>query len=169
MVTAHRREHFGGPLLDICKAIKVIAKKFSSEISIIYPVHLNPNVQKSVYAMLSGLNNVFLINPLDYGAFVHLMKRSYLILTDSGGVQEEAPSLGKPVLVLRETTERPEAVKAGAVEIVGTKTETIVEKTIALLEDKNVYERMSKTINPYGDGKASQRIVSRILKEGQNG
>ena len=165
LVTAHRRESFGKPLIDICNAIKEIALKYSSDVSIIYPVHLNPNVQKVVYSILDNIENILLIKPLDYEYFVHLMKRSYLILTDSGGIQEEAPSLGKPVLVLREVTERPEAVDVGAVEVVGTQSERIVDRTIKLLEDKKKYRLMSEAINPYGDGKASKKIVARFLKE----
>lgn len=165
LVTAHRRENFGQPLINICNAIKEIALKYSSSVHIVYPVHLNPNVQKPVYSILKGIINVSLIEPLDYKYFVHLMKHSYLILTDSGGLQEEAPSLGKPVLVLRQVTERPEAVETGAAEVVGTQSKTIVEATVKLLEDKEKYERMAKAINPYGDGKASKRIVERLLKE----
>lgn len=164
LVTAHRRENFGQPLINICKALKEIAMRHP-DVYIIYPVHLNPNAQEPAYSILSGIENVLLTEPLDYEPFVQLMKRSYLILTDSGGLQEEAPSLGKPVLVLREVTERPEAVGAGATRIVGTRTEEIIATTIALLEDKEGYERMSKAVNPYGDGRASERIVARLLKE----
>lgn len=163
LVTAHRRENFGQPLINICKAIKEIASRYP-DVYVVYPVHLNPNVQKTVYSILSGIENVLLIEPLDYEYFVQLMKRSYFILTDSGGLQEEAPSLGKPVLVLREVTERPEAVEAGTAQVVGTQSERIIKKTAELLEDKKGYERMSKAINPYGDGKASERIVARLLK-----
>ena len=165
LVTAHRRENFGQPLNNICNAIKEIAMHYPSEVYVVYPVHLNPNVQEPVYSILGGIENVLLTEPLDYEPFVQLMKRSYLVLTDSGGLQEEAPSLGKPVLVLREVTERPEAVEAGAARIVGTRTEEIIATTIKLLEDKRGYERMSKPVNPYGDGKASERIVARLLKE----
>jgi UDP-N-acetylglucosamine 2-epimerase (non-hydrolysing) len=159
LVTGHRRENFGEGFLNICKAIKQVAETYD-DIQIIYPVHLNPNVQKPVYELLSGLSNIQLINPLAYPAFVWLMNQSYLILTDSGGVQEEAPSLGKPVLVMRETTERPEAVSAGTVKIVGTDTEKIVTDIFALLTDKKNYEQMSKAHNPYGDGKACDRIFT---------
>jgi UDP-N-acetylglucosamine 2-epimerase len=168
LVTAHRRESFGEPLINICAAVKEIAFKFSSQVNIIYPVHLNPNVQGPVYSILNGIKNVFLIQPLEYFTFVQLMKKAYFILTDSGGIQEEGPSLGKPVLVLRKITERPEAVEAGTVELVGTETDKIVERVSALLEDKALYERMRKAINPYGDGKASQRIVHRLLQETRN-
>jgi UDP-N-acetylglucosamine 2-epimerase (non-hydrolysing) len=170
LVTAHRRENHGGPLLDVCDAIREIAIRYRDDVWFVYPVHLNPNVQRTVYQILKGIDNISLIPPIDYEAFVQLMKRAYLILTDSGGIQEEAPSLGKPVLVLRETTERPEAVEAGTVAVVGTRRQDIVARTVELLENPDAYERMSKAVNPYGDGKASERIVSRFLKEaGRNG
>jgi UDP-N-acetylglucosamine 2-epimerase (non-hydrolysing) len=165
LVTAHRRENFGQPLINICNAIKEIAMQYPSDVYVVYPAHLNPNVKKPAYSILSGIENVLLTDPLDYEPFVQLMKRSYLILTDSGGLQEEAPSLGKPVLVLREVTERPEAVEAGTAQIVGTRLERIIERTKELLEDQREYRRMSKAVNPYGDGKASKRIVARLLKE----
>jgi UDP-N-acetylglucosamine 2-epimerase (non-hydrolysing) len=165
LVTAHRRENFGQPLINICNSIKEIAMRYPSEVYFVYPVHLNPNVQEPVYSILDGIKNVLLTGPLDYEPFIQLMKRSYLILTDSGGLQEEAPSLGKPVLVLREVTERPEAVEAGTAQIVGTQRERIIKKTMELLKDKREYELMSKAVNPYGDGNASKRIVARFLKE----
>ena len=165
LVTAHRRESFGQLLINICNAIKEVALRYSSSVHIVYPVHPNPSVQKTVYSILKGIINISLIEPLDYKYFVHLMRHSYLILTDSGGLQEEAPSLGKPVLVLRKVTERPEAVEAGTAEVVGTQSKTIVDATVALLENKGKYERMVQTINPYGDGNASKRIVERLLKE----
>jgi len=161
LVTGHRRENFGDGFLNICKAIKEIAS-IHPELDIIYPVHLNPNVQKPVYDLLSGLKNVYLISPLDYLPFVYLMQNSHLILTDSGGVQEEAPSLGKPVLVMRNTTERPEAVEAGTVMLVGTDCEAIVNGVLVLLNDESVYNKMSKAHNPYGDGKACDRIVKKL-------
>jgi UDP-N-acetylglucosamine 2-epimerase (non-hydrolysing) len=164
LVTAHRRENFGQPLINICKAIKEIALGYS-DVCIVYPVHLNPNVHDPVHSILGGIQNIFLTEPLSYELFVQLLKRSYLVLTDSGGLQEEAPSLGKPVLVLREVTERPEAVAAGAAQIAGTRPEKIIEKTIGLLEDEIEYVRMSKALNPYGDGRAGERIVARFLKE----
>jgi len=167
LVTTHRRENFGEPLIIICNAIKEIASRYS-DVYIVYPVHLNPNVQKPAYSILNGIENVLLIEPLGYEYFVQLMKRSYFILTDSGGLQEEAPSLGKPVLALRDATERPEAVQAGTAQVVGTRLERIIEKTIELLEDNRKYQRMSKAINPYGDGKASKRIVNRFLREARN-
>lgn len=162
LVTGHRRENFGEGFLNICKALKAIAQA-NPDLDIVYPVHLNPNVQKPVYELLNGISNVYLISPLDYLPFVYMMQQSYLILTDSGGVQEEAPSLGKPVLVMRDTTERPEAVDAGTVKLVGTSYEMIVENTLSLLNNASEYERMSRANNPYGDGKACQRIVD-LLK-----
>ncbi len=133
------------------------------DVSIVYPVHLNPNVQGPVKRILSGIKNVYLIEPLEYEQFVFLMNKSYLILTDSGGIQEEAPSLGKPVLVMRNTTERPEGIEAGAVVLVGTDQKNIAEITLSLLEDSALYEKMSKSVNPYGDGKASERITDVLL------
>ncbi len=164
LVTAHRRENFGQPLINICSAIKEIALRHLSDVCIVYPVHLNPNVKDTVYSILNGIKNILLIEPLEYESFVQLMKRSYLILTDSGGLQEEAPSLGKPVLVLREVTERQEAVEAGTAQVVGTEPENIVNKTIELLEDEKKYDYMTKATNPYGDGKAGKRIVDLLLK-----
>lgn len=161
LVTGHRRENFGDGFLHICKAIKELAA-LHPEMDIVYPVHLNPNVQKPVYELLSGLSNVYLISPLDYLPFIYAMQHSTLLLTDSGGVQEEAPSLGKPVLVMRDTTERPEAVEAGTVKLVGTDTEAIVSNVTALLQDKEMYKRMSETHNPYGDGQACERIIAAL-------
>lgn len=161
LVTGHRRENFGSGFLNICKAIKELSQRHP-DIDIVYPVHLNPNVQKPVYGLLSGLSNVFLIPPLDYLPFIYAMKHSALLLTDSGGVQEEAPSLGKPVLVMRNTTERPEAVDAGTVKLVGTDADAIVENVSELLNDENLYRKMSETINPYGDGKACERIIAAL-------
>ncbi|WP_417448228.1 non-hydrolyzing UDP-N-acetylglucosamine 2-epimerase [Idiomarina abyssalis] len=163
LVTGHRRESFGDGFERICAALKEIAEEHS-DVQIVYPVHLNPNVEKPVNRLLGGLDNVFLIPPQDYLPFVYLMNSSYLILTDSGGVQEEAPSLGKPVLVMRDTTERPEAVAAGTVELVGTDSIRIVEQVSRLLNDASEYEKMTRAHNPYGDGKAVSRIIS-ILKE----
>lgn len=158
LVTGHRRENFGEGFLHICKAIKELAA-LHPDMDIVYPVHLNPNVQKPVYELLSGVDNVYLISPLDYLPFIYAMQHSTLLLTDSGGVQEEAPSLGKPVLVMRDTTERPEAVEAGTVKLVGTDAEAIVSNVTALLQDKEMYKRMSETHNPYGDGQACERIM----------
>ena len=163
LVTGHRRENFGQGFINICKALKEIALK-NPQIDIIYPVHLNPNVQKPVKKLLSNIKNIYLINPLQYEEFIYLMDKSYLIITDSGGIQEEAPSLGKPVLVMRNTTERPEAVEAGTVKLVGTDRKKIIKETQKLLDDKEYYNKMSKSHNPYGDGKASQEIV-RFLKD----
>lgn len=158
LVTGHRRENFGEGFLNICAALKEIAKSFKGKI--VYPVHLNPNVQKPVREILGDIDNINLINPLPYEAFVWMMNRSKIIITDSGGVQEEAPSLGKPVLVMRETTERPEAVDAGTVVLVGTDKEKIVTEALDLLSNEERYQKMSSLHNPYGDGKASDRIVN---------
>jgi UDP-N-acetylglucosamine 2-epimerase (non-hydrolysing) len=162
-VTAHRRENFGEPLQHICDALLEIARRYGDSVHIVYPVHRNPNVQDVVYTRLGKVANITLTNPLDYRSMVALLDRSYLVLTDSGGLQEEAPSLGKPVLVLRETTERPEAVDAGTVRVVGTDTQRIVSETSALLDDPASYQSMARAINPYGDGKASDRIVEAIV------
>lgn len=159
LITGHRRENFGTGFEHICIAIKRLATEFS-DVEFIYPVHLNPNVQEPVHRLLDGLANVSLIPPQPYLPFVELMKNSYLILTDSGGVQEEAPSLGKPVLVMRDTTERPEAVSAGAVKLVGTDAENIYHETRTLLMNHDVYVSMASAINPYGDGLAAKRILS---------
>jgi len=156
LVTGHRRENHGGGFERICKALKRIAEDDSNRL-IIYPVHLNPKVQQPVNKILSGVGNVILIDPLAYQDFIWLMNRSKIIITDSGGVQEEAPSLGKPVLVMRDTTERPEAVEAGTVLLVGTNEELIVSKTLELLNDNEKFEKMSKLHNPYGDGLASKK------------
>lgn len=161
LVTGHRRENFGDGFLHICRAIKEIAA-MHPDMDIVYPVHLNPNVQKPVYELLSGLENVYLISPLDYLPFIYAMQHSTLLLTDSGGVQEEAPSLGKPVLVMRDTTERPEAVEAGTVKLVGTDAAAIVSNVTELLRNKEMYRQMSETHNPYGDGRACQRIIDAL-------
>ena len=161
LVTGHRRENFGDGFLHICKAIRQLAEEHS-DIDIVYPVHLNPNVQKPVYELLSGLSNVYLISPLDYLPFIYAMQHSTLLLTDSGGVQEEAPSLGKPVLVMRDTTERPEAVEAGTVKLVGTDCDAIVREVNALLADDERYRKMSEMHNPYGDGKTCERIMAAL-------
>jgi UDP-N-acetylglucosamine 2-epimerase (non-hydrolysing) len=158
LVTGHRRENFGGGFESICHALKDIAREPS--VQVVYPVHLNPQVQNPVRRILGNAAHVYLIEPLDYLPFVYLMKRSHLILTDSGGIQEEAPSLGKPVLVMRDTTERPEAVAAGTVRLVGTDRHRIVSETLTLLNDEAAYQRMAFAHNPYGDGSASQRILN---------
>lgn len=158
LVTGHRRENFGQGFLNICDALSLLAKKFP-EIDIVYPVHLNPNVNAPVKKLLDNIKNIFLIEPLEYIDFVYLMNRSYIILTDSGGIQEEAPSLGKPVLVMRENTERPEAVEAGTVKLVGTSSAMIVKHTSDLLDDDHYYLSMSQAHNPYGDGNSSKKIT----------
>lgn len=164
LVTGHRRENFGIGFENICEALKQLALE-NKEVEIIYPVHLNPNVQKPVKEILDKLDNVHLLKPLDYSTFVHLMNRAYLILTDSGGVQEEAPSLGKPVLVMRDTTERLEALEAGTVKLVGTESKRIVEETGLLLDNKKHYQAMSFAHNPYGDGTASEQIIQILQKK----
>ncbi len=157
LITGHRRENFGKGFEEICHALAKLAER--DDVELVYPVHLNPNVQEPVRRLLAGLPNVHLIDPLDYLPFVYLMNRSYLIITDSGGIQEEAPSLGKPVLVIRDTTERPEAVEAGTVKLVGTDAGKICKETNALLHDAAAYERMAFAHNPYGDGHAAKRIA----------
>jgi len=162
LVTGHRRESFGDGFERICEALRKIALS-NENVQIVYPVHLNPNVQEPVNRLLADVNNIFLIEPQDYLPFIYLMTKSTIILTDSGGIQEEAPSLGKPVLVMRDTTERPEAVEAGTVKLVGTDTQKMVEAVELLLNDKQAYNKMSRAHNPYGDGNASEKIVSAIL------
>ena len=164
LVTGHRRESFGDGFERICEGLAKTAKQFP-DVQIVYPVHLNPNVQEPVNRILSGVTNIHLIEPQDYLPFVWLMNRSDIILTDSGGIQEEAPSLGKPVLVMRDTTERPEAVSAGTVKLVGTDIEMITNAIAELLTDTNAYSEMSKAHNPYGDGQASQRIIKQLLQD----
>ena len=166
LVTGHRRENHGQGFINICEALKEIAHK-KPDILIIYPVHLNPKVQIPVKKILSNIENILLIEPLNYPDFVWMMNRSKIIITDSGGVQEEAPSLGKPVLVMRDTTERPEAVDAGTVILVGTDKNLIVKQSIDLLDNKDRFDKMSKLHNPYGDGNASKKIVS-FLKNYSN-
>lgn len=162
LVTGHRRESFGGGFERICQALMEVAQQHP-DVDIVYPVHLNPNVREPVNRLLSGIDNIQLIEPLDYLPFVHLMSRAYIILTDSGGIQEEAPSLGKPVLVMRDTTERPEAVAAGTVKLVGTEVSNIVRELNRLLLDQEAYRAMSFAHNPYGDGKACQRILDALI------
>ena len=167
LITGHRRENFGDGFLHICHAIQDLAKKYP-DVDFVYPMHLNPNVRKPIHQVfgedLSNLGNVFFIEPLEYLSFVFLMEKADIVLTDSGGIQEEAPGLGKPVLVMRDTTERPEAVEAGTVKLVGTDYNQIVDNVSLLLDDKNAYEKMSKANNPYGDGKACERIISYLKK-----
>jgi len=166
LVTAHRRENFGEPIRNICYALQKIIN-YTKDIHIIYPVHPNPEIMCPVKEILGKIDRIHLINPLEYIDFVNLMNKSYIILTDSGGLQEEAPSLGKPVIVLREKTERPEGIKAKTVKIVGTKPEKIFQQTLNLLKNKREYFKMSKKINPYGDGKAGERIVKIIKRRFQ--
>jgi UDP-N-acetylglucosamine 2-epimerase (non-hydrolysing) len=162
LITAHRREAFGDPVESICMALKEIAASYD-DVHIVYPVHPNPHIAGPVHEMLGGLPGITLLPPLDYLPFVQLMKRCTIVLTDSGGIQEEAPSLGKPVLVLREITERPEAVSAGTARLVGTDKEKIIRTTAKLLEDEEAYQQMAQSVNPYGDGKAARRIVDSLL------
>jgi UDP-N-acetylglucosamine 2-epimerase (non-hydrolysing) len=165
VVSAHRRENFGAGLENICLALRAIATRYTGRVHLIYPVHLNPNVWEPVHRLLADVPNVTLTPPLDYLPLVHLLKRCYMVLTDSGGLQEEAPGLAKPVLVLRDVTERPEAVEAGTVQVVGTDRERIVAATERLLEDAQAYARMAHAVNPYGDGRAAERIVGVLLGE----
>jgi UDP-N-acetylglucosamine 2-epimerase (non-hydrolysing) len=165
LVTAHRRENYGKPLEQICMALRDIALAYIGDVHIVYPVHPNPNVQEPVRHILGNVGGITLTAPLDYLPLVYLMKRVTLVLTDSGGIQEEAPGLGKPVLVLREVTERPEAVESGTVRVVGTEREVIESTTKLLLDNPQEYERMAKAVNPYGDGHASRRIVNALLGE----
>jgi len=158
LVTAHRRENFGKGFEQICLALKELASKYP-KVNFIYPVHLNPNVKKPVYDSLKAIPNIYLIKPLEYEPFIYLLNNCYFVLTDSGGIQEEAPSLGKPVLLLRDTTERPEAVEAGTVEVVGSNKKQIIEGVSRLLDNKKHYKKMSRAHNPYGDGLACKRIV----------
>ncbi|MBW9204105.1 UDP-N-acetylglucosamine 2-epimerase (non-hydrolyzing) [Bacteroidales bacterium SW292] len=167
LITGHRRENFGAGFISMCKAIQTLTQKYP-EVDFVYPMHLNPNVRKPIHEVfgndLSSLGNMFFIEPLEYLSFVYLMEKSNIVLTDSGGIQEEAPGLGKPVLVMRDTTERPEALEAGTVRLVGTDFDKIVNEVSALLEDREYYERMSKAVNPYGDGKACERIVNQLQR-----
>ena len=166
LITGHRRENFGAGFISMCKAIQTLTQKYP-EVDFVYPMHLNPNVRKPIHEVfgndLSSLGNMFFIEPLEYLSFVYLMEKSNIVLTDSGGIQEEAPGLGKPILVMRDTTERPEALEAGTVRLVGTDFDKIVNEVSALLEDREYYERMSKAVNPYGDGKACERIIEYLL------
>ena len=166
LVTAHRRENFGQPLEDICTALESLAQSYGDALRIVYPVHLNPNVQEPVYRRLSGIANIHLLPPLDYLPMVHFMQRSTLVLTDSGGLQEEAPGLGVPVLVMRQVTERPEGVAAGTVRLVGTDPQRIVAETRRLLDYPQAHAAMAQAINPYGDGHAAPRIVQALLAAG---
>ena len=166
LITGHRRENFGDGFINICNAIMTLKKKYQ-DVDFVYPMHMNPNVRKPIHEVfgqdLNGLGNMFFIEPLQYVQFVYLMEKSTIVLTDSGGIQEEAPGLGKPVLVMRDTTERPEALSSGTVHLVGTDYDRIVNEVSMLLDDPSAYEKMSKAVNPYGDGKACQRIVAAFL------
>lgn len=165
LITGHRRENFGDGFISMCNAIKTLTEKYP-EVDFVYPMHLNPNVRKPIHEVfgekLDGLGNMFFIEPLEYLSFVYLMEKSTIVLTDSGGIQEEAPGLGKPVLVMRDTTERPEALEAGTVKLVGTNYDKIVYEVSALLEDQDYYDEMSRAVNPYGDGKACNKIVNQL-------
>ena len=165
LITGHRRENFGDGFISMCQAIKTLSEKYP-EVDFVYPMHLNPNVRKPIQKVFGNLvlTNMFFIEPLEYLSFVYLMEKSTLVLTDSGGIQEEAPGLGKPVLVMRDTTERPEALEAGTVKLVGTDYDKIVSEVSALLDDPMYYDRMSKAVNPYGDGKACGRIMEFLNK-----
>lgn len=167
LITGHRRENFGAGFMNICRAIKDLVAKYP-EVDFVYPMHLNPNVRRPIHQVfgedLSNLGNMFFIEPLEYLSFVYLMEKSAIVLTDSGGIQEEAPGLGKPVLVMRDTTERPEALEAGTVKLVGTDYDRIMAEVSRLLDDADAYDRMSRAVNPYGDGMACQRIV-RVLRD----
>ena len=163
LITGHRRENFGEGFLEICEAISTLADKYQ-EVNFVYPVHLNPNVTQPVNKILSKKKNVFLIQPLEYLAFIYLLSNCHLVLTDSGGIQEEAPSLGKPVLVMRDTTERPEAVEAGTVKLVGAQKHRIIEGVSELLDNADCYNEMSKSLNPYGDGTATPTIVTEVKR-----
>jgi UDP-N-acetylglucosamine 2-epimerase (non-hydrolysing) len=165
LVTAHRRENFGAPLEAVCGALRELAEQGAGQVQIVYAVHLNPNVREPVHRLLGNVPNITLTPPLDYATLVHLLRRAYLVLTDSGGIQEEAPGLGVPVLVLRDVTERPEAVAAGTVRLVGTDRGLIVREARRLFDDPAAYQRMSQAVNPYGDGQASRRIVAAVLGE----
>ncbi len=162
-VTAHRRENFGQPIEEICTALIKLAKHYKGELVIVYPVHLNPNIHGPVHRMLDGIPNIHLLQPIDYLPMVHLMKRATIVLTDSGGIQEEATGLGKPTLVLREKTERPEGVEAGVLKLVGTSTERIFSEACRLLDDPQAYHAMAHAANPFGDGHAAERIVKALL------
>lgn len=167
LITGHRRENFGEGFVSMCRAIKTLTEKFT-DVDFVYPMHLNPNVRKPIHEVfgedLSACGNIFFIEPLEYLSFVYLMEKSYIVLTDSGGIQEEAPGLGKPVLVMRDTTERPEALKAGTVKLVGSDYNKIISEVSSLIEDESAYEKMSRAVNPYGDGMACERIVRELIK-----
>lgn len=164
LVTAHRRENFGQPIIDICTALKTIAEQYQDQVHILYPVHLNPNIQEPVYRLLGPVSNITLLPPLDYLPMAHLLKAAYLVLTDSGGIQEEAAGLHKPALVMREVTERPEGVAAGVLKLVGTNPEKIISHVQELLEDQVIYHKMSQSKNPFGDGYAAEKIIKSLIE-----
>ena len=168
LITGHRRENFGDGFISMCRAIKTLSEKYP-DVDFVYPMHLNPNVRRPIHEVfgnnLQGLGNMFFIEPLEYLSFVFLMEKSNIVLTDSGGIQEEAPGLGKPVLVVRDTTERPEAIEAGTVKLVGTDYDRIVNEVSALLDSPSIYDSMSKAVNPYGDGKACERIIETLISK----
>jgi UDP-N-acetylglucosamine 2-epimerase (non-hydrolysing) len=164
MVTAHRRENFGQPIIDICMALKTLAERYPNRYHFIWGVHLNPNIQEPVYRILGNVENITLLPPLDYLPMAHLLKQATLVLTDSGGIQEEAAGLQKPALVLREVTERPEGVEAGILRLVGTNPENIVSNTVELLENPSVYQKMAQSSNPFGDGYAAEKIIDALIK-----
>lgn len=168
LITGHRRENFGDGFISMCRAIKTLSGKYP-DVDFVYPMHLNPNVRRPIHEVfgnnLQGLGNMFFIEPLEYLSFVFLMEKSNIVLTDSGGIQEEAPGLGKPVLVMRDTTERPEAIEAGTVKLVGTDYDRIVNEVSALLDNPSIYDSMSKAVNPYGDGKACERIIETLISK----
>jgi UDP-N-acetylglucosamine 2-epimerase (non-hydrolysing) len=164
LVTAHRRENFGQPIIDICTALKTIAERYRGQVHLLYPVHLNPKIQEPVYRLLDGVNNITLLPPLDYLPMAHLLKAAYLVLTDSGGIQEEAAGLHKPTLVMREVTERPEGVEAGVLKLVGTDPEKIITHVVELLENKTIYQQMSQSKNPFGDGFAAEKIIESLIE-----
>ena len=163
LITGHRRENFGNGFIHMCQAIKTLTEKYP-QVDFVYPMHLNPNVRQPIYEVFGAarLSNMFFIEPLEYLSFIYLMEKSTIVLTDSGGIQEEAPGLGKPVLVMRNTTERPEALEAGTVKLVGTDYHKILNEVSALLDEPEYYDRMSKAVNPYGDGEACKRIINTI-------
>lgn len=167
MITAHRRENFGKPLEEICAALRELAEEYPRRLALLYAVHRNPNVQEPVYRLLSGVPNITLVPPLDYLPMAHLLQRAHLVLTDSGGIQEEATSLGKPALVMREVTERPEGVEAGVLKLVGAERERIVREARRLLDDEAAYQAMAQAANPFGDGHAAERIVNALLEKAQ--
>ncbi len=169
LLTAHRREHFGAPLERVFQAVRCLAERYADDIHVVYPVHPNPNVHGPAERLLGGVPNISLVPPLDYLPMVHLMQRAYLILTDSGGIQEEAPAVATPVLVLREVTERPEALEAGTARLVGTDPERILAEASRLLEDPQAHQAMARAVNPFGDGRASERIVAALLERARVG